>query len=162
MYCLNLYPYLRSCRYIISWNAQVYLLKSFPLRLYATSLTFNTLTWDTCYEGAKVSGNLWYTENEKNLHNFMLTFSICHTFDLIWIYHWCRLVVYTVSCLGGLMQLLILWQAEATTSVLKSGMYVYNKTCTTVILQSPFGMIWSAFCRWSRKHWLYGEKMIRL
>ncbi|KAG6398886.1 hypothetical protein SASPL_140357 [Salvia splendens] len=34
--------------------AGVYLLKSLPLRLYATSLTFNTLTWDTCYEGAKI------------------------------------------------------------------------------------------------------------
>ncbi|KAG6396590.1 hypothetical protein SASPL_142742 [Salvia splendens] len=34
--------------------AGVYLLKSLPLRLYATSLTFNTLTWDTCYEWAKI------------------------------------------------------------------------------------------------------------
>ncbi|XP_047962867.1 uncharacterized hydrolase YugF-like [Salvia hispanica] len=34
--------------------AGVYLLKSLPLRLYATSLTFNTLTWDTCYDWAKI------------------------------------------------------------------------------------------------------------
>ncbi|KAG6398884.1 hypothetical protein SASPL_140355 [Salvia splendens] len=34
--------------------AGVYLLKSLPLRLYATSLTFNTLTWGTCYDWAKI------------------------------------------------------------------------------------------------------------
>lgn len=37
--------------------AGVYLLKSLPLRLYATALAFNSLKWDTCYEWAKI-GNL--------------------------------------------------------------------------------------------------------
>lgn len=34
--------------------AGVYLLKSLPLRLYATLLAFNGITWDTCYDWAKI------------------------------------------------------------------------------------------------------------
>ncbi|KAH6822451.1 alpha/beta-Hydrolases superfamily protein [Perilla frutescens var. hirtella] len=34
--------------------AGVYLLKSLPLRLFATLLAFNGVTWDTCYDWAKI------------------------------------------------------------------------------------------------------------
>lgn len=44
---------------------QVYLLKSVPLRFYATSLTFNGIPFDTLLDWTKVSMHLQAVYNEK-------------------------------------------------------------------------------------------------
>ncbi|KAL0447000.1 UNVERIFIED_CONTAM: hypothetical protein Slati_1827900 [Sesamum latifolium] len=40
--------------FVIKYPEAVNLLKSLPLRLYATSLTFNSLSWSTCFEWANI------------------------------------------------------------------------------------------------------------
>lgn len=86
---------------------QVYLLKFLPLRLYATSLAFNSLAWDTCLDWANVSSDL-------KLHQFCFpVFLSCYlvTYGKIWYlsYGRPRLAAYIVTYLGGQMRVLILW-----------------------------------------------------